>query len=492
MVMLRASWLIGLVGCAQLFGIANTTGPGGGGSDGSAGGPASLRVVRLSVGAKLVSAPQDLAGQTATYVIRDASAAGGLRRVSATLTGTDTWTADIPDTAPAIEFTLPDYPTPYPRIYALPSRQLVGLYTRFEHPNATPPPQGAQITISVTPNGPQPGDSYALLSVGTWMSYGLAAPNGTTGQLQETFAYDQPGASITGVVAKITQSDVVLVMRHTGNALTGFYRAQAFDQTGNDTITGSMQGNPANQMVSAMTHPELVGPRLANVRPMVGNLSMAAYLHAAPAAMYANNLGVLLNGGPVQPTDTGKLSGPFGNPFVADGWNSILTWTTSESRTYTPPSMNLPVTLAAGMNQFADPAAGLDLTLPAGLPTTISVDQRPLLSDGMTVTIDPTRAVDLSFVPDQPGATLYQIQLYELVPNAQGTALQYQARLSTTCIMPEVTVPPDVFQVGHVYTLRAISRVGGYPALSTGDLTNRTLPLAESYADSGVFTVAAP
>src|SRR5262249_29443696 len=161
----------------------------------------------------------DLTGQTATYVIPDASAAGGLRRVSATLSGTDTWTADIPDTSPPIEFTLPDYPTPYPRVYALPSRQLLVLYARAAHPNPTPPAKRAQITIAVTPNGPQAGDSFSLLSVGTWMSFGLAGPNGTTGQLQQTFPYEQVGASITGQIAAITRDDVVLVMRHTGNSL---------------------------------------------------------------------------------------------------------------------------------------------------------------------------------------------------------------------------------------------------------------------------------
>ena len=63
---MRLGALILLGGCAQLFGIDQTTGSGGGGGSNDA--PpamASLRFVRMSIGASVVRAPQDLAGQNA-------------------------------------------------------------------------------------------------------------------------------------------------------------------------------------------------------------------------------------------------------------------------------------------------------------------------------------------------------------------------------------------------------------------------------------------
>ena len=56
-----AIWATALVsaGCAQLFGIKDTTGGGDGGGNG-----ASLAVTRRSIGASLMTAPQDLTGQT--------------------------------------------------------------------------------------------------------------------------------------------------------------------------------------------------------------------------------------------------------------------------------------------------------------------------------------------------------------------------------------------------------------------------------------------
>jgi len=70
----------------------------------------SLQFDRISVGSMLVRAPLDLTGQTAMYLIEDASESSGLRRVQPTLSAAkDQWSAEIPEgTRAAIEFTVPD------------------------------------------------------------------------------------------------------------------------------------------------------------------------------------------------------------------------------------------------------------------------------------------------------------------------------------------------------------------------------------------------
>ncbi len=484
--MLRLALLVCGTGCAQLFGIQDTTGAS---PDAPPMSGVSLRVQRMSVGAKVTSAPQDLTGQTATYEVTDSTTPSGLRGVPAMIAGPGMWTAAIPDGMPPVEYTLPDYPMQATRFYALPARSMVVLYAWLEHPSPTPAPSGAMITVNVNTGAAFTGaESYSLLTLGSWTNRGLPAPALSTAQLTASFPFDQPNVSITGrPVEKITSDDAALVLRYVGNQLTGYYRAPGFDQTGNDTIAGTMTAVTPDTTLAMTIHPGAVAARYANVRPAFSNLGMAYYIDAAPGYTIASNTGPQLDAVGVAPTDSGNVSHMFANPFTGEGWNTIVVWVTGESRAYT--ANNLPVTLNAGMNEFVEPGSGLDLQLDAGLPTSISINQVPLLSDGMTIAIDPTKAVDLSFVPDMPGATLSQMQLFELVPNTAGTALQYQFRLGCTGTDPHFVVPADAFVSGHTYTLRAISNRGGFPGVASGDLTMRSLPLVQAYADSGVFTV---
>ncbi len=485
--------LLACTGCAQLFGIEQTTGAGSG-SGGDAQPPpgVSLFVQRMSIGAKVVYAPQDLTGQTASFEVADASTPSGLRAVPAAVTSPGTWDAAITDGNPPVVFTLPDYPMTATRFYALPGRSFQALYAWLEHPNPTPAPPGAVLNVAVNLDAAYTGaEAYNLLTVGSWTNRGLTPPAVGGGQVAAAVTFDQPGTSVTGRPAeKITADDAVLVLRYVGNELTGYFKNPGFDQTGNDPIAGNMSPVTKDQLLAMMLHPGAVAARYANVRPAFATLNMAYYIHAAPGYNIASNTGVQLNAAGVAATDTGNISLMYGNPFDGDGWHGIVTWATNESRSYTV--NGLPVTLGTGLNEFVEPGQGLDLALDAGLPTSISIDQTPLLTDGMMVTIDPAKSVDLSFVPDQPGATVSQMQLYELVPTADGTALQYALRLGCTGTEPHFVVPADTFVAGHTYTLRALSLKGGYPGIATGDLTMRTLPLVQAYADSGVFTVVAP
>jgi hypothetical protein len=475
-------------GCAQLFGIQNTTG-GDAGADAPPPGVVSLRVQRMSIGATVVSAPQDLTGQTASYEVPDSTTPSGMRAVPAMVASAGLWTAPIPMGTPPVLYTLPDFPMQTTRFYALPGRSFAALYGWLEHPNPAPAPTGAMINVNVNTGAAQAGnETYNFYTVGSWTSRAVTAPAVGTSQINDSFPFDQPNVSITGrPVEKITSDDAVLVLRYVGNQLTGFYRAPPFDQTGNDTIAGTMTQVTPDTTLAMTIHPDAVAARYANVRPAVANLGMAYYIDAAPGYLVANNNGPQLDAVGVAATDSGTVSHMFANPFSGNGWNTIVVWVTNESRTYTV--AGLPVTAYAGMNEFVEPGTGLDLLLDAGLPTSISLNQMPLLTDGMTIAIDPTKSVDLNFVPDMPGATLSQIQLFELVPNAANTAQQYVFRFSCSGTDPHFVVPAGAFVSGHTYVLRAISNKGGFPGVASGDLTMRSLPLVQAYADSGVFTV---
>ncbi len=479
----------GLAGCAQIAGIDETTGP-------ARPDPLSVTVEQIQVGASVVRGPIDLGaitGLTAQYQVPDESEADGLHRVDAKLTTTDTWSADVPTGTPPVVFDLPDYPTPVKRQVDLAQRNIFVLYGRMQHPDPEPAPAGA--TLSVQSTLPSPivaGEAFQLYTLGSWNVRSFSAAEtpiagaATFGPV--TFPFSSMG-SITGrPLEKLTTADAVLLLRYVGNKLTGVMAAAPFDQTGTDSITGAMTAVIADQTLGINVGPPAqVLARYAPVRPSMPTVSMAWFLHAAPGYEIGNDNGPLLDAAGVAMADTGMISTTYGNPFVAKRWPTVLTWATSASRTYAPAGQ-LPVALTAGLFQQLEPTAGATLDLPAGLPEVITIDGRPLSSDGLAIPRS-TQPVHIAFVSGITNNTLYQLQIYELVPNAANTALVQKIALSATALAPQFTLAADVLAPGKLYNLRAICLQGGYPGATVGDLRPRSLPTAVGYLDGGVFKV---
>jgi hypothetical protein len=479
--------LLGLTGCAQLAGIDETTGlipPD----------QVSLSFERISVGATVERSAQDLTGYTATYLIVDPAAPEGLTKVFAQQSSFDTWAAKIPEGTPPIMFNLPDYPRSIPRLWAFPNRNIKGLYGVMEHPHPTPAPDGAMLTVQAGLDTPYAaGEALSLYNIGTWAIRGFAAGElpavGATLLGPVTFPYASMG-SVTGrPLEKITTADAPLLLRHVGNDLTGFVSATPFDQSGTDMITGAMMPNPHDQMLDVKLDPASVAARYAPARPAVANIAMSWGLNAAPGYEIANTNGPTLQSAGVLATDTGMLAVPYGNPFVDKGWKTTFTWATSASRAFTPAGQTLPVTLSASIVQVVDPTAGLVLDLPASLPEAITIDGKPLSTDGVTI-VKPTRAASISFIVGKP-CTVANMQLFDLVPDMANTALEYHHVLAQTGTTTQFFIPAELLEVDHHYTLRSQCVVGGYPTLAAGDLTHRELPYAYASYDSGVFTVTA-
>lgn len=477
----------GLVGCAQLAGIDDTTGlvP----VD-----RVSLQLEKVSIGAAVTRSPLDLTGLSAEYLVRDDAEVDGFQHVPAELTTPDTWSAGISDGTPPIRFFTPDFPEPVAKLWDLPLRNLIGLYGRMEHENPQPAPMGAMLTLSATlPSAVLATESFQLYTLGSWNVRGFTGAEvpavGATAFGPTAFPFSSM-SSITGrPLEKITTADAVMFLRYVGNRLTGVMEATPFEQTGTDSIMGTMTAVAASEMLEiSVGPPATVAARYAPARPAMPALSMAWYLHAAPGYEVANDNGPLLHAASVAMADTGMISAAYGNPFVAKGWPTTLTWTTVASRTYTPAVQMLPVDLHAGLYQLALPTPGMTLDLPAGLPEVITIDSKPLSTDGLSIA-KPTKPVEVTFVSSVTSNTLYQVQLFEIVPNTGATALVQKQVFGATMVKPEVTLPPDLFVAGHLYNLRAICIQGGYPAIATGDLTKRQLPVAVGYLDGGVFTV---
>jgi hypothetical protein len=63
----------------------------------------------------------------------------------------------------------------------------------------------------------------------------------------------------------------------------------------------------------------------------------------------------------------------------------------------------------------------------------------------------------------------------------------FENRLVVLATTPPFEIPANVFKSGELYTLRLTCLQGGFPGLSAGDLTMRTLPVSGGSLDSGVF-----
>ncbi|MFN0247725.1 MAG: hypothetical protein ACKV2T_12635 [Kofleriaceae bacterium] len=477
-------------GCAQLAGIDITE---------QVDEPelASLTLSRISIGATVTTRPLDLANLSASYLIANPDAPDGFDRITATVDPMtpNKWVAEVGESTPPVMFTLPDYPEAVPRIWALPNRELVGALYVFEHPDPQPAIDPATLTVQATLPTPYAAtESFQLLVVGTWVSRGFSGMMevpavGSTAFGPVPFAYTTTSPQTNRPYEGITTADATLLLRYVGTRLTGVMEGPPFDQTGMDTVMGTMSAVAATETLSATLNNMTVAARYMPLRPMMPAPTMSWSLVAAPGFASASLLGPRLNSDTVLATDPSAISVPYGNPFASKGWPTAFMWSTSSSRMYTPPGAVGPITLSAGVSQFATPSPDMTLDLPAGLPELITLDQQPLSMDGVAID-KPIKALAASFiVPPTPASTLFQLALYELVPNSAGTALEHKHILTMTSVEASFLIPPEFFQSGRSYTLRAQTIAGGYPALGSGDLTMRALPVAVGFMDSGVVLV---
>lgn len=478
-----AGFAVCLAGCAQLAGIDPTSGEGLPGN--------SLSVRRMSIGKTVDVGPLDLTGLAASYLV---AGAGGVDRVAATNSGGGNWVTKVRTPAPVL-FTLPDDPS-VQRLYDFQSRALTVLYAQLEHPGRTPAPDGAMLTVSAQLDAPTTADDhFQIYTVGSWSAFAVPAPAEASTEVMVTYPFAMSThVALRPQLDRLTTQDVFLVLRSTTvnkvvktDVLTGVAEAAPFDQTGSDTVSATMTAVAADRMLDFKIGGDITR-RYLSVRPGVNGLKIAWNLVAAPGAAIGLNAGPVLASGELNPSDGGVIL-MYANPFAGPphNWSTMLTLSTVETREYSP-SADVKVTLYAAMTQYVEPVAGMTLNLDAGLPESIKLNGVPLSSDGTQVP-RPTSFVEVAFDVNPPTNTLFGLQLYDLLPGLDPKSLDYHLVLETLGTKALFQLPLDVFVPGHSYTLRAISTAGGFPALSSGDLTMRQLPLSQSFLDSGVFTV---
>jgi hypothetical protein len=495
-----APWLCGLVavsGCAQIFGIDKTSQRP---ADAMPDAPpmSSLSVIRYSVGTTIAENPQPVSGLTPA--LTPAVFFAGSDELAGTVTGSDSWS--VVGTSTLVDFYLPDYPTPIQRTFALGAANIQELFGVLEHPNPTAAPSNASFALGITlPSAVVAGESFQVYSIGSWTQIGLATPAVGSATLSASYAFSSV-ASLNGEpLQAVTTDDAMYVLRYDGDLLTGMLPVPPFDQatTPAQTVTGTMQPLTGSASLSASIDATTALQRMAGAVPAGTSPSQNWSLVAAPGYEITSTSGILLDAAGAGSADT-TITATYADPFPA-AWHPLLTWAPSVTRTPTVHSAlgALPVDepMFTQLAEFLDASPGLgavDATLAAGMPLVITLAGSALSTDDLTVTLDPTQPQPVSFTVDHDGDTFYQLQVFQLVGNVatSPTALVYETIFAASALAPSFTLPANLMTAGQSYVIRAITINGGFPALATGDLTMRTLPLSRGLQDGGAFTIAAP
>lgn len=482
-------WPLALVcvgGCAQLFGLDETTNAPDANPD-----EVSLAVQRVSIGSTVVKSPQDMSGQMATFYVDDGT--GTFTTTPGMLVPPNKLTAQIPMVTPAVQFTLPDDMTPY---FFASSRAQIANNVVFERPGMMPAADTSQLHIIVDlPSGYIATEAVSVLALGPWTQHQLdpatelPAPGMGLTAIDATVNYVAGFSNLASSAmtrAKITTADYVLVLRTDGPKLTGYLETQ-FDQTdATDMISGTMVAVTPDRTVNATIDPSVFMTRFSMVQPMTAaSFALGWSITAAPGASVGQTRGIQLAAGGSSMTDT-MLTASYANPFEAR-WKSLLTYAATSLRSYT--FMMAPVPLRATMETVSDPTT-TSITLPAGLPTKVIANGTDLVTDGMDLPLDLTKPVTINATLEKPTATFYSLGIDEITVN--GMVASRAPVLNAVSTSSSFKIPQSYFKVGHTYVLQFRTHEGGYPNAATGDFANVMLPYSSSTLDSALFTVAAP
>lgn len=472
-------------GCAQLFGIDTTTGSGI-----DAPGPGvHATIQRVSIGATTMTSALDQTQTMDHVTFLDPDGMGGYQKVPGNVIAMGSWQADLAAGNPVVDYTV----LGVRKVWAFPTRDLHAATVLLEHGTTDLAPTGATLTMNVTIPALQATESFQLEAIGAWTYHSFAAGElpamgGTT--ISSTIAYTSFAPFAAGApLRRIIPDDQVVLLRYlNGTELTGVFQT-SIDQTDTNTLTGTLAPVTEDKAIDANINPSTLATRYTAVRPAVGTLAQSWAVYAAPGFQKIAASGPALQSGGLGMADT-KIAKPYGNPFASLGWNELLVYATSESRTATLPGGET-LGLAAQLVTVTAPAMGMTLDLPAGLPLTVSLEQMPLTSDNMAIQLDPAKYAHVTILADHAANTMYRATLYEVIPMAPGAKLQYVVE-SLSNDPQSLVLPPDAFQAGHTYVIEAVCFQGGYPNVATGDLVTTSPPIHYGVAMSGVFTVQNP
>jgi hypothetical protein len=469
--LLIATTCVMCAGCAQLLGLDETSGVQG----------RELDLQRTSIGSKVTIAPLVLASPPTFF---DAVSSGvGVPGAAGT------WTSPMGGPE-LVEYLAPDLPRPYRHAFALTTQTTRGNFYAFEHPNPDPAPDATLMLNITLPGAYAATQALEIDAIGAWTRHAVTdaeLPIAGAMTLGGAFPYSGFVASTPSPRARITTDDTVVLLRYEAAQLTGELIVPAFDQVagGTNTVSGTMDAVTPIVPFDATVMPIDAASRFAAAVPSTAAPSYGWQVQAAPGYSLGVATGITLATGAVAMGDTSFMA-MYANPFATLGWKPILIYSAVSSRTFTVGGSA--VTISDVLSTYSDPATGLTLDFPAGLPTAITVANTVLDTDGMTVSLDPSVPSPVGITCDRAGPTFYEAALEEIT--VVGATVTDTPVINLVSTASPLTIPAGIMQRGHTYTLVTICGDGGYTGAATGDFVTSSLPASVGRTTSAVFTVA--
>lgn len=454
-------------------------------------------ITRVAIGATVVNEPLDLTGAMATYLISDPLEVGGFRKVQASITPgqPNQWQAAIdPDVEAQLLYSFPDDPIVHHS--ALPQRSQRLLYSYLGTVTREDVPLDASFTFNIAlDRAYAAADALSWYSLGAWTARAFVPGElPAVGAVRFQPPLEFPFTSSTSLGGRPHQrlqaTDAMLFLRYNAGKLSGYAAAPPFQMSGGpNPITGTLTAVAQTESLAASFDTTTTTARLANVRPANPTVQPVWFIVAAPAGSLGFTGGPTLASAGIAPnTGVVPVVASYGNPFGDRGWTPTLIWRVLASRVYQPAGMPAIALSSAFITTQPVPTDNSPLGAPSCLPTSVVVQGATLLTDGLTVTLDRTKPVAVSFIADNTDADAYVISLLEIVVN--GTVASLQTRFESISNKTTWSLPADLFVAGKTYVVRAECSRGGIPGITLGDLVGREATRHSGYMDSGAFTVA--
>ncbi len=468
-------------GCAQLFGIEETS-SGGGGS-------IAVRLQRVSVGASVEFNPLDVGTNLPAFLVADSADPSGVRKIASGPAEPGRWLAPVGKVEGVI-YSYPDVPAP--RLLSFPGfsrpdlRASVNIY---EHPNPKPAPSPADVAVVVTlPTPSKATESFSVEVVGAWVYYSIPQPPPGTNTLSLSVPYTAFQSYTGGSVGQIAPQDVIALLRRDSGTLTGQLVVTGIEQT---SATIPLQGTLApvtpNQTFSATVSSASVANRFAAQKPTITSAVTQTYrVEASPGYALGMPVGFSLANGDIAPADPTTINAPYANPFSAQ-WHPVASHIATAQRSFNIGGTTAVLTSFLQALSEANPSPALNMA--AGLPTMTTINDIPLNADGMTVPLNVNGPVYVDVKADRTDNSVYEVTVVEIaVVESQITRTVVA---STTGVDPHLPLPPGVLQAGHTYYLAVRCTAGGYTEAASGNLQTFALPVSIGYQEGAVFTVGA-
>lgn len=480
------TWVGGLVvaatlgGCGNILGLDPTSSP----VDQN---EASFAVDAVYIGAEAQTVALELDASKLKAWIVDAESRGGFRELPVRFFGTSAL-CTVPEGEEGLwELVIPKRFGGFTRVFPISNA------TREWHAVVTTPgsqdasetwPPNPSIDASTALNTPlQPNEKFNIYVAGPWIAYEFFAAGevGATSFNTGPFSASQLRARAGNEFYTITRNDQAYINRYNLATLISTAKLSKFDLAdGVNVASGTHVPAGTDRKLNASLGVDDVNARLQTHVAQGAQLEKSWRLVTAPKGRFHFDAGPTLTAGDSAPV----INVGYGNPFAADGLVPMFYWRTSTTRVERDPDGNGWLHSAGLFLEEMNPGEFRTYSVDAGLPTSISLNDTPLVADKMSVAIGKGKPFEFSYTADRPDGEWRSLDCYRLDVDPQREA----PVLSVRMLSDRIRIPESMLPRGKRYKCR-MHLIRGSAKAQQGDDRERESAIRFGFLDSSSFTV---